>query len=260
MIRLKLEEGILKANWYPICNLRRPYRRSIDVVKSRWRSHTGSYIARTPNEVMNLGTSHRYRFRTSSGHYHALIPTSKGHLRTNCIYSTKKKCASRMVANSLVQLFNTLDSDDHYIVEIRALLEKVVAKVVASYDFDVIISDLPDPLLLIPQKVADSVTVIPANFSMVKQYPDPEFRSTNAILRYHEKLPLRLLHTHNFLKLPEENTDIDFRAMHKDARVLVLSGMNPMYAGYLANTLRANYKVKDVLPVGIFRIQFNTNL
>lgn len=257
MINLKIKNGILQANGYKICNLRTPFVRSIDIKKSGWKSRVSSYIGRTPSEVLALGGQYKYRFRTSKGHYHALSPYSKGNLRTNYIYKSPQHCAGIFVANALTKLFKTLSSDKPQFEEIKSILTVVINKVVSSYNFDLIISDLPNPTDLISPNFCTNKTILPANFNLTEEVPKQEFKYINSIVRYHKKIPLRILDSAEFLTLHPKYTDIDFSSIQKNTRVLVISMMNPLYAGYIAHVMSKFYKIKDVLPVSIFKIDYD---
>lgn len=253
MISLRLENGVLKSNGHTLFDLKKPYRISTDIEKAGWgQKRTESYMYRTPGEVYDLGGRHRYRFKTSHNHFHSLIPINKHGFRSNTIYTTSNICASIFIANSISHFLDNLDKPRENLPGAIDILRIVIGKIASSFPFNLVLVDFPNyENVLSGLGQAD---VLPVDYKVVKPIGHQDFRFINGVLNQHGEIPLSLLDGDDFSSLPIDATDIDLEIFDPEDKILILSGMHPTYAGYLAHTIRYHCGVDHILPLSIFRI------
>ena len=249
---IKMKDGWLVANWYQLFNLKKPYRNSIDVVKSTWEHRATKHVYRSPGSVYDLGSTFRYRFRTSKNHFHALIPATGHGLKGHAIYSSAVTCPSVFMANNLMEVLLKLPTRDPVYAEIRKLLSVVVGKVLTSYDFDIVLTDLKYPKCVLPSSFPED-KIYRMDYVYDKPLRIPALRIENAAMNNHGPVPLRVLDSDALSIMPIDNTNIDMSVFPKDSKILILSGLNLFYSAYMANLLRKE-GIQQVLPISIFRI------
>lgn len=248
MLSISVRNANLVINENDIVDLRKPFKRLVHVPEGV------DTIIRTPSETLNAPRKPlAYYVKITNTKAGALYNIERHGLKSHWIYSTNPSKSDVFKDKTLQTILHHLDSEQEYIKAIRQYLTTVVNFVFKSYKFDVIYTSIPT----LQSITKEPVIVDKSNLIKLPELPQEtkRYRSVRALLNGHpEGLPARLFDWHVYKNINYRHTTLDKAQISGYTNVLILTGTNIQYAGFLYREIKKIPSVKEVLPVSLFRI------
>ena len=245
MVNTKLVDAHLTVNGIRLVNLREPFQRIINCPDG------SRHILRPPSETLA-------RERKPLTYYVPMTNTKAGalynmeiqKLQSHWVYSTNTSISPVFRDKAIQTTLHNLENDENELL--RDYLKVIVNMLTKSYDFDVIFSPIPGLSMITRVPVIKDETLItklPNKRQEMKRY-----RTIKALINGHKGLPARLFDWRIYSEISLKASNLDKKLFKEYSRIMVLTGTNVQYAGWLTRELLKMRNVKEVLPVSMFHI------
>lgn len=234
MIYVTFEKGEIKANRFTITNLKRPFQNivhSTKIAKQRRPIDTFMDGTRLLKKLLI------YEIPIKKSTYGTLFRSSIQGFPSHWVYETNKTISPLFRDKVLHKILHEdLLKEDEAFENIRQHLKVIMNLLVKSYDFDLILTDI--------ENLASFTLPLPIIYDDAKlvSVPPPStvrLKTVRALLRKHEsKLPLKTFDWQllSHISLTRHST-FDLNRLKGYTNILIISGTNPYYAGFLAREL-----------------------
>jgi len=248
MISVKVQDAHLVINQNEIVDLRKPFKRIVFVPEGV------DTIMRTPSETLNaLRKPLAYYVKITNTKAGALYNIERHGLQSHWIYNTNPSKSAVFKDKTLQTILHTLNSEQGNFDLIRNYISTIVNFLYKSYSFDIIYTSIPTLQSLTREPViVDTSRLI----KLPKlTHETQRYRSVRALLNGHPKgLPARLFDWEVYKNVSLKHTTLDKKKIKDYNNVLVLTGTNTQYAGFLCREIKKLPGIKEVLPVSLFKI------
>lgn len=248
MLSIRMQDACLLVNEIKIVNLRKPFLRIIH------RPNGISEILRTPSETLARPRKPlSYYVKITNTKAGSLYNTEKHGLQGHWVYSTNNSISDIFRDKALQTILHNLDSELEQFELIRQYFSTVVNFLIKSYNFDVVVTSIPTLECI----TKENIIVDQSNLIKLPslRYESKRYRSVRALLNGHkEGLPTRLFDWETLINIEAKHTTLDKRGIEGHNNILILTGTNVQYAGWLACEIKKIRGVKEVLPVSLFHM------
>lgn len=186
----------------------------------------------------------RYFIRVDDNRYYKMWISYELNLKSQIVYQTNYKVSELFRSKSLTYILHNLESDTEAFKKIRRALSACIRMIANSYDFDLILTDVPGLTKLNIGRSIDliDVSIIHTN----SKFEDP----LNLLISKYEKVPLKVLPGEVLTTVNSEDTNIhELNVSGK--KVLLISGLNKYSCGWMHQELQSQC---TVLPVTLFNL------
>lgn len=248
MLSVKVQDAQLVINQNEIVDLRKPFKRIVFVPEGV------DTIMRTPSETLDAPRKPLvYYVKITNTKAGALYNIERHGLQSHWIYNTNPSKSAVFKDKTLQTILHNLNSEQENFDLIRNYLSTVVNFLYKSYSFDAIYTSIPT----LQSLTKEPVIVDTSRLTKLPQltYETKRYRSVRALLNGHPQgLPARLFDWKIYKHINFKHTTIDRKKLKGYNNILVLTGTNIQYAGFLCREIKKLPGVKEVLPVSLFKI------
>lgn len=242
-IRTCVTNGLLYVNNYELVNLHAPF--CSKTTETKKKSSEGKLI-RSPSEI--LSDDHCYRFRIKVQEtYYAMYRSSINSHVSQGIYLTNDKTSQVFRSRALNQVI--IDALNGNLPSFTHIISTIINLVLASYEFDVILTDCP-----LIKSLELSKKCIDIDWNVI-DYPVSNAYTgiMMAIIKGHGHLPLTCI-DHNVMKtLNISMTDANISGLSQYKCPLILTQSNRYFVHFVYSYLKNDLNIVG-LPVCLFYI------
>lgn len=205
--------------------------------------------ARQPDNMFpdKLDSSSRYRryfVRIDKDRYYRMRISYEHDLRSQIVYQTNLNVSELFRSRCLNYILQNLDTQTEAFSIVRKGLTATLRMISDSYDFDVIMTDVPSITTLKLNKPIQLIDV------SVTQPSDEYEDGLNLLIEKYGSVPLRVLPAEVIVKLAPKDTNISMLEV-EGKKILLVSGINKYSCGWMYREMSKN---SIVLPVTMFNL------
>lgn len=248
MLSVRLREASLLVNEIEIVNLRKPFQRIVHKHKEI------DSILRIPSETLARPRKPlSYYVKINESKAGALYNIEQHGLQGHWVYSTNNSISDVFRDKAIQTVLNNLDDEREQFQLLRQYISVIIGYLTQSYNFDVILTPILGVENLTKKKVITDTSKLTRLPDL--RYESRRYRSVKALLNGHkEGLPARLFDWEVLTKIDSRHVTLDKKALEGYRNVLILTGTNVQYAGFLSREIQKVRSIKEVLPVSLFHV------
>ena len=248
MLSVRMNEASLLINEIEVVNLRKPFQRIVHKHKDI------DSVLRTPSETLSRPRKPlSYYVKITDSKAGALYNIEKHGLQGHWVYSTNNSVSDVFRDKALQTILRSIHDDREQVNLVRQYISVVLGYLTQSYDFDAVFTCLPGLEKFTKKEVITDTSKLVKLPTL--NFESRRYRSVRALLNGHrEGLPTRLFDWEVFTNIDSRHTSLDKKIFEGYRNVLILTGTNVQYAGFLAKELQKVRSIKEVLPVSLFHI------